>query len=176
MNGTWRALMSLMLLFHHPLFLQLFHSIAQPACNNLSFLTFFISTKKVICPCQRGDRMQVCMLVQGKEVFFVYLFHQFSAFSSVKAQVRVNLLSTELEIQHPADESLSTDSWLKQMVKEQTSSQGAAGYLEEGLLHSEAGQQNWWAMSSSSSSLPTKGRMSREGQRKTEIQTHKMDE
>lgn len=29
----------------------------------------------------------------------------------------------------------------------------APGYLEEGLLHSEAGQQNWWAMSSSSSSL-----------------------
>lgn len=27
------------------------------------------------------------------------------------------------------------------------------GYLEEGLLHSEAGQQNWWTSSASSSSL-----------------------
>lgn len=26
------------------------------------------------------------------------------------------------------------------------------GYLEEGLLHSEAGQQNWWTSSASSSS------------------------
>lgn len=62
------------------------------------------------------------------------------------------------------------------MLREQIADQGAAGYLEEGLLHSEAGQQNWWAMSSSSSSLPTNRRTSRERQRETEIQTLKMDE
>lgn len=82
------------------------------------------------------------MLVQRREVFFCLFVSLVNAFSPVKMGFRVNLLRTESEIQHPADKSLSTVSWLKEMLREQTADRGAAGYLEEGLLHSEAGQQN----------------------------------
>lgn len=175
MNGMWRirAWMSLLLLFH-PLFLQPSLQLVHPACNNLSSRIYFlfISTRKLSVHVREkvGCRWHASAK-KGNGVFlslficFIRLCFQFS-------RSRFESLSTESEIHHPADESLSTDSWLKELLREQTADRGAAGYLEEGLLHSEAGQQNWWAMSSSSSSLPTDRKMSRERQRERQRFRH----
>lgn len=165
MSWTWRVLrapVSLVCCFFNPVFLQFCQTVAHPACNSLSFSHFFSffffyqHKEKGSVPVREaiGCRWHASA---KKGSVVVYLFRLF---------VCVSQFSRSTFPSWPADERLSTVSWLKSVWggegRGKTAGQGAAGYLEEGLLHSEAGQQNWWAMSSSSSSLPTNRRMSRE--------------